>query len=263
MKRIFILVCAVVSVLTDSSCDIADGMKTMRECCVTPNHSNFMLERLCQQIVSVKSKVEQHERAIECYLNMTNLIKNETINKAAVIKIYENNAMFDPEWSQQIREGVDKCSFDSSGTLEHNLLKFYNCVDDFLGENCVNVLQIPECESVQEFYENCKHIQPNCTSWPRSLANPEVCCKIPKVLSNNLYSKCQMECQRKELFIQRQTECTHNCTFLESGLMVEGKFNFAVVKKMLSENANNTELWEKSIEVAVETCEKTVKGKKM
>lgn len=262
MKGIFILVCAVASVLADSSCDVPDGMKTMRECCMVPNHSNLMLESMCKQLVSVKRQDEQYERAVECYVNMANLIKNGTINKAAAIRVYENNAMHDAEWSVQIRKGVDVCSFDSSGSLEQNLLKFYNCVDDFLGENCVNVLPTPECEPVQEFYENCKNIQPNCTAWPGNLANPESCCKMPHLLSNDFNSKCHIECQRKELFSQRQTECTHNCTYLESGLMVEGKFNFAVVKKMLAENAKNAELWEKPIEIAVEACEKTAKGKK-
>lgn len=262
MKGIIVLLCALSTALADSSCELPPGMKTMRECCNVPSHSNAMLQSMCTSNCMVKSQELQYECAVECYVNMTNLIKDGTINKAAAIKIYENNGFHDAAWSKQIREGVDKCSYDPTGPLEHNLLKFYNCVDDFLSENCVHSIQTAECEPTEEFYDHCRNIQPNCTSWPRTLMHPESCCKTPQILSQELNDKCRIECQRKEFFSQRQFECAHNCSYLESGLIVEGKVNFAVVKKMLSENSKNAEAWEKPIDSAVETCEKNLKGEK-
>jgi hypothetical protein len=262
MKGIFIVACVLTQVYADSSCELPTGMKLMRECCNIPNHSNPMLQNMCATKCLEKSRELQNECAVECYVNMTSLIKDGTINKASAIRIYENNAFYNPDWYKTVHEGVRKCNYDSSGSLEHNLLKFYNCVDDFLSENCVSIMQTKECEPTEEFYENCKNIQPNCTEWPRNLNGPEPCCKMPNLLSNELTSKCNVECQRKELFFQRQTECKYNCTYLESGLLLDGKVNFVVVKKMLTDNAINGELWEKSIENAVETCEKSVTGER-
>lgn len=260
MKEILVLIFALTAVLADSSCELPEGMKTMRECCNIPKHSNSMLQSMCTTTCQSKSHELRHECAVECYVNMTNLIKDETINKATAIRIYESNVFHDAAWSKVIREGVDKCTYDSTGTLEHNLLKFYNCVDDFLSENCVQSLPTIECQPTEEFYENCKNIQPNCTVWPQTLMHPESCCKIPQTLSTELTSKCHVECQRKELFMQRQMDCTRNCTYLESGLIVDGKVNFIVLKKMLSENSKNADIWEKPIETAVEICEKHMKG---
>lgn len=201
--------------------------------------------------------------AIDCYVKATGLIKEDrTIKKDVAKKMYERNAFGDLAWKKVINDGVDKCEYEPQNSTIAALIKFYNCVNDILSENCVNFIHSFECLPTEELFEKCRNIQPNCNEWPPSYPHPEVCCKPPQLISENLRSKCRIECQRKEFFIVKQSECVNNCMFIETGLRVGGKVDFAVVKEMLAENTNKTEEWEKSIDIAVENCEKLLKGEK-
>lgn len=177
-------------------------------------------------------------------------------------RIFENNAYQERDWVKIIGEGVEKCEYDSTGTLSQNLAKFYSCVNEYLAENCVSFVQSPECDATEQFFEQCKNIQPNCTAWPMVLGHPESCCKTPLLVSEELSSKCSHTCRRKEFFLVKQIECLTNCTYMETGLRNEGKVDFEVVKKMLLESSNKTEAWEKPIEEAIQICEKNIKGEK-
>ena len=261
MEQLLILICALAVVVAEQTCELPAGFKSMRECCNLPSRSNFVLQNICFNNCNTRETEMQNECAVECYTNMTNLIKDGTMNKAAAIRIYENNIFHDLAWSKLIREGVDNCNYDSSGSLEHNIVKFYNCVDDFLAENCINLKQIESCEATEEFHEKCRKFEVNCTAWPHSVNSPEDCCKSPQLVSNQMLSKCQIGCQRKEFLINRQTQCVYNCTYLETGLIDGNKVNFVVAKKMLMENTKNSESWESSIDKAVESCEKSISRK--
>lgn len=237
------------------------NLPSLQECCSIPYHSNMMLQNICQNKCMIKPKDSQSACALDCYINITGLLRDGKINKVVVKRIYDNNAYNERQWSQIISDGVDKTEYDGkSGSLAENLVKFYNSVEDYLGEHCVSFIQSNDCYLTEEHFEKCKNTQPNCTAWPMNMMNPEVCCKTPILISEKLSNKCHFECQRKELFMPRQVECIQNCTYIETGLRVDGKFNFETVKKVLIENSNHSEAWEKPITETVETCEKTIKG---
>lgn len=264
MKRTFYFLCSLLFVLAEdetSECN-PSSLKPVRDCCNIPHHSNDLLQNVCYTRCALKSIDVRSDCAVDCYVNMTGLIRDGSINKSAAKRIYENNAYHDRVWLKLIGDGVDKCNFESTESLTENLIKFYNCVDDFLSENCVSFIQTSECDKVEEHFETCKNIQPDCSVWPKHLMNPAICCQTPSLFSETLNSKCRTECHRKQFLLTKQIECLNNCTYIETGLKAEGKFNFEVVKKMLIESSGNkSEIWEKPIENAVNVCEKFITGK--
>lgn len=267
MKKFLIFLCAFVIAAADDEPAVdcenwPSNLKKVEECCNIPFHSNSLIQNICYSKCVIKAKDLQDDCTAECYVNMTGLIKEGTINKVAVKRIYENNCFSDRRWAKTISDAVDKCEYDSSESVMKNLVKFYNCADDFLAANCVSFIQSVECDATEDHFEQCKKIEPNCTAWPIDLMHPDVCCKIPKLISDDLTTKCRFGCQRKEFFSHKQVECMQNCTYIDTGLKLNGKFDFEVVKKILMESTNKTEAWEKPIGEAAEVCEKLLKGKK-
>lgn len=196
--------------------------------------------------------------AVGCYVNMTGLIKDGTINKATVKRILENNAYYERQWKKVIEAGVDNCEYQPIDSMTQSLVKFYECVNKYLANNCVSFIQSNECDETEAYFEKCKNIQPNCESWPVNYMYPDSCCKSPLLFTDDVKLKCKVECKRTEFLIMKQFECVNNCTY--AGLRTNGKIDFEVVKKILAENSNRAEKWEKPIESSVEICEKVIKG---
>lgn len=262
-----LLLLSAVVVSEDEPAEISNECKTwpsnlrsLQECCNVPYHSNSVLQSICQTKCFVVAKDSQYECVVDCYINMTGLIKDGTVNKLVVKRIYENNIYNERSWIKVISEGVEKCEYPTNGSKIEKLVGFYNCVNDFLAENCKDFIQSSECQDTEEQFEKCREIKPNCTVWPTNMIHPESCCKIPVLITERMASKCRLNCQRKELFMTQQADCIQNCSYVESGLMLNGKFDFATVKKLLVENSNSSEAWTKPIDDAIEVCEKSIKG---
>lgn len=236
------------------------NLRSLQECCNVPNHLNSMLQSICLTKCFAVVKDSQYECVFDCYINMTGLIKDGTVNKLVAKRIYENNNYIDKSWIEIIREGVEKCEYPTNGSKIEKIVEFYNCVNDFLAENCKDFIQSPDCLETEEHFEKCREIKPNCTVWPTNMIHPEGCCKIPALITERMESKCRLHCQRKELFMTQQVDCIQNCTCVDSGLMLNGKFDFAIVKKLLVEHSNSSEAWTKPIDDAIEVCEKSIKG---
>lgn len=236
-------------------------LKTVRDCCNIPSHSNALTQNICASKCNLKHGESRVECELFCYVNQTALIQDEKINKEAVQRIYENNAFHERRWGIFIQEAIrEKCEYVATGSLLADLMKFYNCVDDHLSENCVSFMQTNDCDASEEYFMKCKNIEPNCTDWPVHQRRPDSCCKTFALFPQALQSKCRHECQRKELFLHRVQECVHNCTHLETGLIADEKIDFEVVKKMLIESSQHSLEWEKPIEIAVENCNTLIKG---
>lgn len=238
-------------------------LKSIRECCSIPSHYNGLTQNICISKCSMKHGEARTDCELVCYVNQTALIQDEKINKLVVQRIYENNAFHERRWSNIINDGIQKCEYVATGSLMGDLMKFYNCVNDYLSENCIIFMQTNECDATEEHFLKCKNIEPNCSAWPIHQMRPDACCKTFPLISEALTAKCRRDCQRKELFYNRQHECVHNCTHIETGMIVDKKIDFEVVKKMLIESSKHSLEWEKPIEIAVENCEKLVKGREI
>lgn len=237
-------------------------LKSVRDCCNIPTHSNALTQNICASKCNMKHGESRVECELVCYVNQTALIQDEKINKVVVQRIYENNAFHERRWGKFILEAVqEKCEYVATGSLLADLMKYYNCVDDHLSENCVSFMQTPECDASEEHFMKCKNLEPNCTAWPARQMRPDSCCKTFPLIPETLHTKCRQECQRKELFYHRIQECVRNCTHIETGLVVDDKIDFGVVKKLLIESSKGSLEWEKPIEIAVEHCSILVSGK--
>lgn len=246
---------------TTLSCDSwPPQLRSLRECCEVPDHTNQLAQSICTARCSSKHRDSQFNCIVGCYVGRTHLIRNGVVDKAVARKLFETNA-YDRRWRHIIEVGVGKCEYTVTGSLNEDLAKYFSCVGDYLAENCINFVETNECDAVQEHFEHCHNTKANCSAWPIGLLQPEGCCSTPTLTMDVARAKCKVECQQKEMFLYRQSECELNCTTNATGLTTaDGAIDYAGVKKVLLENATKTVDWEKPIEYAVKACEKMMAG---
>lgn len=259
MKQLLIFLCYLSLAFSDEEltegCDPwPSNVRSLRECCNVPYHSSSMLQDMCMMRCSQKE--QDSECAIKCYIDYTLLLKEGKLDKAIVKRLYYNNVYYEHQWYKVIDESVDKCEFAPSDSTTQSLAKFYDCVSNFLANNCVSFMQSEECGKTEDLNDKCKKTPPNCKEWPVNMLHPFSCCITPQLISQNLTRRCKVECERKEFFITKQLECVNNCT--DAVIKTDGKIDFELVKNMFIENGNGA--WETSIVGAIESCEKVIQG---
>ena len=194
---------------------------------------------------------------------MTLLVGSDgKINKNVAKRIYNSNAYFEQNWMKLINDSVEMCNFEESKSLAKSLAKFYECVNQNLEDSCVNFVNTIECDKVQEHFETCRNITPNCHSWPENLIDPEPCCNTPRLfpLTSHLNLICRKKCSAEEFFVPRQMKCVENCLNNDTKLKVNGKFDFKVVKQLLLESTTKKSEWEKPVAEAASVCEGKIHG---
>lgn len=196
-------------------------------------------------------------------MSITKLVKNGELDKQVVKKFYidEANSTNHHQVEKFIDDAVDKCDYNSSLSSGESLAKLYNCIEENLRDNCWSFRNTPECVTVAEYFENCKHTT-SCKEWPPALSSPMHCCKIPNVIPNELYSECHAKCYQKYFVDNTALHCVFNCTVYDSKLVVNNKLNFSVFKEMMIKSANNEE-WNKPIENGLKICQKMLGGKEL
>src|SRR5690349_12005321 len=102
MKQFLIVFCFFVKVFgNDEAIEGCNpwpsNMRSLRECCNVPQHSNLNIQDICVSKCFL-NKEEDKDCAINCYLNQTMLIKDETIDKTIAKKIYKKNIYFERKW---------------------------------------------------------------------------------------------------------------------------------------------------------------------
>lgn len=243
------------------SCDSwPPQLRSLRECCEVPDHTNQLAQSICTARCSAKHRDSQFNCIVGCYVGRTHLIRNNVVDRSVARKLFETNA-YDRRWRHLIEVGVGKCAYNVTGSLNEDLARYFSCVGDYLAENCINFVENTECDAVQEHFESCHNVTANCSAWPIGLLQPDGCCSTPTLTMDVPRAKCKAECQQKEMFLYRQSECELNCTTNATGITTaDGAIDYVGVKKVLLENANKTVDWEKPIEYAVKACEKMMAG---
>jgi hypothetical protein len=193
---------------------------------------------------------KSEECLLECYVDRAGLVKNGKIDKKGLMVIYNYE-----NWAEVISKGADSCAYEAEGPLVPRFMKFFNCLDDFMIENCANFHQSEECARTKCVHENCTHAELNCSIKPLDYLL-KLCCKNPRLISEHLDTECSSGCRRKHFLNDDQEKCERNCMYVESGLEVGGKINFEVATKMLTDNSENPDKWKPAIKKAVSECEK-------
>lgn len=247
----------------DTSSDCATwpaNLKPMRECCQVPVNVNSAADYQCLQSCRNKSS-SLSDCARDCYIKTTSLMNGTTINKNVVKKVFtENFLWFEATWTKLVNEAVNKCVYNSTDSLQQDIVKFYACINDHLTDNCIHFAGHEECDESIKHFKMCRKATPKCAN-PVMMTDFMNCCKMPFRNSEELNGKYRLDCQKKEFHPHKKFECAYNQSVAESGLKMDGAVDYGIVKKMLIESSNNSEVWMMSIEKAVETCEKVVKGK--
>lgn len=236
------------------------NLKTLRECCVLPEAVQYSTVKSCRRRCSAQGFTAGANCVVDCFVNKTALFKDGVFDKPAAAGLYKT---YFNQWEPIIKEGVNQCNYNPSGPLEGNLAKYFDCVDNYLSQNCVHFVESNECVAVQERFDACNNVPQNCTKWPANLFLPAFCCDIPKIYPKTT-SKCKIKCSKMELFRFKRKQCEKDCTNRETGLITgSGTINFKVAETLLTLNMNETDSmkWTNSIKSAIAKCEADMKGK--
>lgn len=257
----FFLACASSEVESSSDCATwPSNLKAMRVCCQVPSHIDHVVSERCIERCRIITTSEQSNCTLECYLKQTNLMNGTIINKNVAKKIYAGGFMwYEKPWLKVVNEGVNGCVYNATDSLQENIKNFYACVEERLSENCINFAGFEECDATIEHFLKCKKTPPKCLN-PAYMQDFISCCKMPLHSGEELNGKFRLDCQKKEFHSFRKFECAYNQTVAESAAKCDGTFDVEVLKKMLVESANNSQVWQKTIEQAVEKCGLLVKG---
>lgn len=255
--------------ISKSACEPwPEKLKPYQDCCVIPYYANETVERQCFYEACKKMNFSGNATAqglsTDCYFKSMNLTGadgkfNKESAKAiyrSYSELYKNYTGEDP-WSKLIDEAVDKCEFPTTANKTANMILFYICTNWYLRDNCVSIDSRDECDAVQEQYEKCKGIKPDCKAWPIQIMLPEFCCVHPELITTKLRSKCQDSCKAVPVHSERAL-CTHSCIYKTLAVKTDGHYDFEAVKKALLANSNKA--WESSIDKAVDSCKEQVEG---
>lgn len=234
-------------------------LKTLRECCVLPEAVNFWTVKGCRQTCSAQGFLAGMNCVVDCFVGKTGILQDGVFNKTVAAGLYKT---YYNQWERIIKDGANQCNYNPSGQLEGNLARYFDCVDDYLSQNCVHFVESRECEAVQERFDTCDYTPQNCDKWPTNLFLPAFCCEIPKIYPEAT-PKCKSQCSKTELFYFKRKQCEKACTQRETGLVTEsGTINFTLAETLLTQNLNKTdqEKWTSTVKYAIAKCEAELEG---
>lgn len=231
------------------------NLPTIRDCCNIPNYLDEHKEKKCLR------KCADEECFLKCYIKEAYLVENGTVNTDNAYREYlipyniEHERKFGT-WLDFTRKAAEKCKFDSSGTLKQNFVKFYDCINDNIANNCMDIIQSLECEASVEHYELCKI---NCSSiqtWT------ECCDDIPALYTEQVKDKCfskAYDCvpafpeAKFNCYMKQSHKCIYESTKHQSQ-DIEHLMNF------LEKSSKNTSKWRDPIKKIADDCGSKVKG---
>lgn len=144
------------------------GLETVAECCVIPVHNDKDVEKSCENYCASKKKYRGDHMVcvLNCYVRRTRILTSRgKIIAVNVALLYQNND-FTVYWLEVINQGIASCHYESNGTLKENLIKYFNCVDEYLTEHCVWFKMDEGCYNVVSHFKNCQSPKSDCSKKP-------------------------------------------------------------------------------------------------
>lgn len=253
------------STCSDSSFSVRD----IKNCCRLPRYTNTHFERICYiQCSGFSHDFDHHKNCVlDCMVHEFHLLSEDgRINKFSVKKMYTNNLDPQNNWTLLIEDAVEKCNINPSASLNEKLKTFFGCIESHLAVNCIDFKGwITECNGIEDHFENCRkgpRNYPDCASIPPQLMHARDCCLTPKLISNETFEKCQDDCETIEFLEPLISVCMENCLMKKTGVKLNNRIDFNIVKKLLIANANKDGDWKERIEIAVNECRYVVQGSK-
>lgn len=243
---------------TENCASWPSGLKTLSECCEIPVHNNKEVENTCENYCAFKKDFggEHMDCVLNCYVNRTRILtRKEKINAISVVSLYEKND-FTGHWTEVINRGIASCNYESIGALKENLVKYFNCIDDYLAENCIWFKDDDGCYDVFNHFKNCSSPQIDCSIKTARYASD--CCIKPQVLTSTSIS-CNLKCTKEEFLSSEQHMCALMCHSVETGLLTsDGNINFEKAIENLQKSREFSDKWIQPVGNAVEFCKAEV-----
>lgn len=253
----------------DSSCSSASfPVEDIKHCCFLPRYTNLQFERVCfSQCSRFAHDFEKNKNCIlNCMVYELHLLNGDgRLNKFSVKKMYSSNLDRRRNWTRLVDEAVEKCDSDQLNSLETKLKLYFGCVETHLAVNCIDFKEwLDECHEIEDHFDSCRNgslYEFDCSRVPIDIMNARGdCCIIPQLISNETVRKCQKDCTSIEFLEPLVTVCMENCFLKETGLKVNGRIDYNVVKALLLNNAVKNSGWNERIDFAVDNCRKVVQG---
>lgn len=201
---------------------------------------------------------------VNCLLTNNGLLRKGTFNESAFLNNYDRFGMGEPGWKNRSADSLHKCiSMLDSKNLLDSYENFEKCMNEDLQAHCIEGKEPVECDKVEDFMQKCQNIHPDCDTWPRWIVKlPEYCCDgRPDLFSASLKSKTEAYCKKQDIISNLgQKQCRASYMLNETNIRPDGKWNFPLAQKLLTENSGSNAKWKKAIEKTIETCEKQVHG---
>lgn len=256
------------SIFSDDCEKWPENLQTLSECCkletISPESN---AEKYCNNRIptSVNDTVEWTKKMENCFQNFSNLITSDRkINKTVLAAkyhdyIFEASFNVNPAWAKLVPGALDKCELESSESLNRDLANFFFCIREYLQNHCVSFKFAVGCDEVEEHFNKCNKIEPDCSLW--TAGHSGSCCGIsPPVISNEITEICATNCHKSEFFMAFRTKCFIDCLANETSILRDDKLDFEALKKLMFDNSNKTAEWEVPIGKAVDKCESLLKG---
>lgn len=241
------------------------NLKSLDECCKHPILFDDEITGTCDYLCAEDEEDKDNpDCPYNCMLINNNVVKKQKVNVTALEFIFDKYGIGDPDWHNITHDGIKQCDLKYEvGHLKENYEKFEGCMTSFYRSHCVEFKEPVECDAVEDFMLKCQHIKPNCAVWPRHIVKlPEFCCdNRPELFSKDLQDKAEDYCSDQDIISKAGTmQCLANYLLNITSIKAAKKWNFAIAKKLLTENSKDDAKWTATIEKTVETCEKQVHG---
>lgn len=252
----------------DSSCSSASfPIEDIKHCCFLPRYTNLQFERICYfQCSRFVIDFEKNKNCIlDCMVRELHLLNGDgRINKISVKNMYSSNLDRRRNWTRLIDEAVTKCDSDQLNGLETKLKLYFGCIETHLSVNCIDFKEwLEECHEIENHFDSCRNSsldEFDCSRAPVDITNARDCCILPQLISNETIGRCQKDCVSIEFLEPLMAACMENCFLKETGLKVNGRIDFNIVKSLLLNNAVKYAGWNERINFAVDSCRKVVQG---
>lgn len=255
------------SIHLQSSCvPYPKDLKSLEECCDVPIIFSDNLLSTCEHMCAHDKKdKDDPDCPMYCLFINNNIMRNGVINKTAIEDFLDQHGYGDPNWRPITKKGIDKCDivYDKTKSFRDAFEKFEDCLNINYEEHCINFKEPLECDKVEEFMVKCQNIKHDCTVWPKWIVKlPEHCCGgRPELFSKEFTSKANEYCKKQDLVSKAGTmQCLATFLVNTTGIKTNGKWDFTIATKFLTENSKNNAKWKTAIEKTVEACEKQVQG---
>lgn len=261
----FSLISIALANTTDSLCTATSfPTKKIKDCCYLPRYSNVQVERFCYSQCSPFNQNfdRMKDCVLQCFVHEFDLLNKEgKINKYAAKLMYGRDFDAARNWARIISDGVDKCDVNPFGSLNAKLKHFFDCVETHLAVNCLEFKYwMEDCNEVEDHFEDCRQNSIDCTRLPFGMIDPRDCCLTPRLLSNETVARCREDCESIEFLEPLLNQCLEKCALKATGLRVDEKFDFNVVKSQLLENGKGDFNWTEKINDAIYECQKVIQG---